>query len=746
MATTTQLPANIPEFPLPEESQSQEVPQQEDLGAWNERIEPELRDVLTKLVSRYVDEFRYARRMEIMQDFKARCFWRDLQHMSWNWDSECWDIGGPAGGGSSTELFDSAMLYTTNTYQGFGKAFLAIITQAVPNLRFEPEDVEEAADIETSKAAETLRKMIQHENDPVQLMTKAAYFGWTCGRMHGWTRWEVNKRTKQPQVMQSVLGTLEVKVPIIYEEMCDYPYLIYSQDLHLSTVRSKVRARQFKDDYWKKIKGGSIGNGQDTYERTARISIMQGSTLITSGGDTYGSLVTTQRAWMRPTVFMDDCVTEEYRGKLEGLFPDGCYVEVDGGTYTGSRNANMDNEWTVRNIMEGDGAFRNGVGTCLISVQERSNDTINTFQDTVEKTQAATHLDDKLFDIDARRRQGSTPGQVYGVDMAALEAGDSLANHVYVEPPCEISPSIQAYQKEMMTDIPQSLTGLSSILWGADQGGDKSGKALSVQQSAAMGLIGLPFRVMKEFYAGMMEQAIRCAAQNMSEDWSMGVPDSQGDMEILAVEIGSLRGKVRCYADKDESYPETWMSKRATYLQLLQMAEADPTLKTILSNPENLNMAKRLIGLDEMTIPDEASWRKQLVEINQLLELPPPPPVPQPPKQIPNPMVPSIMEAIPQPPLQLSSIPIDPVYDNNTAEFLTVTIWVNSEKGQAAKKAKPLGFQNVRFHGIEHQKAIMAAMPPPPPPAPAGHHEGPPKPGGAKPPAGPPAPGAPPPA
>jgi hypothetical protein len=551
--------------------------------------------------------------------------------------------------------------------------------------------------------------------------------------------------------MQSIYGAMEVKVPVIYEELCEYPYLQFSNEYHVSTVRDKVKKRAFKDpNYYKKIKGGSHGNGQDVYERTARISVKQGISFRSAGGDAYAHLVTTQRTWMRPTVFLEDEIEEQYRDQLMTLFVKGLYVEVDNGVYTGSRNATMDDEWTVENIMEGDGSFRNGKGTCLISLQERANDIINVTQDVYEKTQPASHWDDKVFDLDGMKRQRSMPGARYGINQGELQAGDSMSNHVFFEPAASVSADMLQYLKELMTDIPEFLTGISAILFGSDSGGDKSGKALSIQQAAAMGRIGLPFRVMKRFYAGMMEQAVRCGARNRKEDYVKGIPDQNGNIETVAVRVGDLDGNMRCFPSQDENYPESWTSKRATYMQLLQEGNTDPTMKAILANPENQNLAKRLIGLDELTIPDAASWDKQMVEIAYMLQEPPKPPQVA---QVPNPLQPQTIETIQIPPQ--STMPIDPDYDNHTAEFLTVTIWVNSKKGQTAKKDNPQGFMNVRLHGLLHKAEIMKAMaqqaaaqaPPPPPAHPGGatapHHGAPAA--GAQPPKGsaPPATGAP---
>lgn len=724
MATTPQLNDNLTEEQVDTTSSDStgDSTSGSNYGEWNENLPEQLRTCLVKLDEKFSDQFKYPRRLEVMKAWQARSFWREAQHLTWDWGGECWDTTGPAGwtgGGTPKGVTDSSVLYSTNIFQRFGKIFIAVITQAVPSLRFEPEDATEAADIETADKADDFRKYVQHENDPIKLMTKAAYLAWTDGRMHGWTRWEVDKRTGKPRETQDITGVLEVKVPVIYGEQCDYPYLQYSTEYHFSTVRAKVKSRGFdKKEYWKKIRGGSGGgNGQSEYERIARISIKQGISIKAAGGDAYGDLCTTRRSWIRSTAFLDDCIPDECLEQLEQIFPNGCYLETDNGVYTGSRDANMDDEWTTENIMEGDGSNRNAQGTCLVSVQERANDLVNMTQDAFEKCQPRTHYDDKMFDVDAMRNQQSMPGAIDGVNTEEMQVGDSIAAHIAKEEAAKVDSSQLVYLKEIMADIPQQLTGLSDILFGSDTGGDKSGKALSIQQAAAMGIIGLPFRVMKRLYAGMMEQAVRCAAKNRKDDISIGIPDEYGQTQTISVRVGDLDGKVRCYPDSDENWPESPMQKRATYMTLMQEGNSDPIMKAILANPKNQNMAKRLIGLQELELPDSDAWNKQMVEINLMLEEPPTPPQPQPPQQVPNPLVPQVMETVQPPPTPpQSSIPIDPIYDNHAAEFLTVSIFLNSAKGQKLKRINPVGIANIKLHGMAHKEALMAQMPPPAPP------------------------------
>lgn len=705
-------PAVMDQAPLaPDEvrDQGNDAPKDpdENLGEWNERLDKDLISCIKTLVQEYCDEFRYPRRLEVMAAWRSRMFYREVQHIAWNWESETWEALGPLGTkeGTEAEKTDSAVLYSTNIYQGFADSYIAIMTQNVPGIRWEPEDPDDEADIAIADAAEPMRKIIQHENDPVKLLTRAAYLSWTDGRIHGWTRADKDKRTRKMRECQSIEGAMEVKVPILADNQDEFLYLQFSKEYRVETVRAKVKERDFEEkDYWKKITGGQTGNGQDIYERTARISAKQGISMRSAGGDAYAQLVTTQRTWLRPEAFNSDKVSQEYRERLEKIFPNGCNVEFDNGVYTGSRNANMDDEWTVENIMEGDGQFRNGKGTCLLSVQERSNDIINAAQDIYEKTLPASHWDQKMYDVDGMRRQPSTPGARYPVSLENLQVGDTLSAHVFFEPAATVSADMLQYLKELMVEIPQFLTGISAILFGQDQMGDKSGKALSIQQNMAMGRIGLPWNVLKRFYTNMMLQAVRLAKRLRGDTGAkLSTRDEQGNRTTLEVDGADLSGgELLAYPDNDQGFPESWTAKRATYMGLLQEGNTDPIMRQTLTLPRNQELGKKLIGLTELQIPGADSWQKQMEEIGRLLQESP---VKQTlPQAVPDQQTGTMQMA--QQEILVPSIPIDATWDDNQAEFLTIKEWINGPEGRKAKKENKPGFDNVKLHGELHKMAM----------------------------------------
>jgi hypothetical protein len=136
-----------------------------------------------------------------------------------------------------------------------------------------------------------------------------------------------------------------------------------------------------------------------------------------------------------------------------------------------------------------------------------------------------------------------------------------------------------------------------------------------------------------------------------------------------------------------------------------------------LQQPDNQAFAKNLLGLEDLVIPGADSRDKQLVEINELLAATPIPDIQgfaaaMQQWQGAAPQAQATGQQAPPPPtqqqFQSSSISVDADFDMHAVEFAEVQTFVNSPDGQKAKAQNPLGFANVRLHGLEHKKAMDA--------------------------------------
>src|SRR5579864_414234 len=120
------------------------------------------------------------------------------------------------------------------------------------------------------------------------------------------------------------------------------------------------------------------------------------------------------------------------------------------------------------------------------------------------------------------------------------------------------------------------------------------------------------------------------------------------------------------------------------------MANPDPRLQAVLGDPSNLGLLKRLIGLDELVIPDEESRTKQYREIAQLLQEQPV----------------ARADSGTGAEQMLPSIVPDEFADDHAVELDACKRWFSSDAGQIAKIEAPAGYANVRAHAQMHEQFL----------------------------------------
>jgi hypothetical protein len=173
-----------------------------------------------------------------------------------------------------------------------------------------------------------------------------------------------------------------------------------------------------------------------------------------------------------------------------------------------------------------------------------------------------------------------------------------------------------------------------------------------------------------------------------------------------------LKGNLFSYPETEEQYPTLWSEQRGVLMQL--MANPDPRLQAVLSDPANLGLLKRLIGLDELVIPDEESRAKQYREISQLLQEQPirvsgtgSQPVAGGNAPVAQASAGAPLDSTGAAEKLLPSIMPDEFTDNHAIELDACKRWFSSDAGQAAKIASPAGYANVRAHAQMHQQFLL---------------------------------------
>ncbi|MFY9732645.1 MAG: hypothetical protein WAK24_18710, partial [Candidatus Acidiferrales bacterium] len=417
---------------------------------------------------------------------------------------------------------------------------------------------------------------------------------------------ETRLRVPNGQEVITIVGGLELKTPPWAGEMHEYPYLQWNMEVHQARLRAAYPHAADKI-------GAPVATGSQEYERLARLAQSQGGPL-TEGGDFNINLITFQRTWLRPWAFfaLDD---KSLRDELLQLFPDGAYVAFAGDTYCESRNENMDDHWRVLHALPGDGSSgRPALGDALISVQERFNTLSNLQIETYEYGIPPIYADSEVLDFDALQNQTAEPGAHY---PARSKPGQSLAAGFFQPAPAEVPPDLAEHAANLMGPVAQFLTGAFPALFGGAMANNDTAAGYAMARDQAMGRIGLVWRRMKFFHADVMLLAVDCFRRNRPNDVEVTLLGAGAAFESKWIRLADLKGNLFSYPETDEQYPTLWSQQRGVLLQLL--GSPDPAMQAVLSHPENLALVKRLIGLEELVIPDEESRTKQYREIAQLV-------------------------------------------------------------------------------------------------------------------------------
>ncbi|HKQ86251.1 MAG TPA: hypothetical protein VJS43_05695 [Candidatus Acidoferrales bacterium] len=485
---------------------------------------------------------------------------------------------------------------------------------------------------------------------------------------------ETRLRVPNGQEVITIVGGLELKTPPWANEMHEYPYLQWNMEVHLARLRAAYPHAAEKI-------GAPVASGAQEYERLARLAQSQGGPL-TEGGDFNTNLITFQRTWLRPWAFfaLDD---KELRDELLTLFPDGAYVAFAGDVYCESRNEGMDDHWRVLHALPGDGSSgRPALGDSLISVQERFNTLSNLQMETYEYGIPPIYADSEVLDFDSLQNQTAEPGSHY---PARAKPGQSLAAGFFQPAAAEVPPDLAEHAANLMGPIAQFLTGAFPALFGGAMSNNDTASGYAMARDQAMGRIGLVWRRMKFFHADLMLLAVDCFRKNRPNDVEVTLLGAGAAFESQWIRLADLKGNLFSYPETDEQYPTLWSQQRAVLLQLL--GSPDPQIQGVLAHPENMALVKRLIGLEELVVPDEEVRAKQYREIAQLVA-----------------EVPVIrrddgtgIEVM------LPSILPDEFADNHAVELEICMRWFSSDAGQVAKIEAPAGYANVKAHAMFHR-------------------------------------------
>ena len=493
------------------------------------------------------------------------------------------------------------------------------------------------------------------------------------------------------RICTEAYGGLYVKIGNYVKKQKDLPYLIYQREEDYSMVVEKYEHLHKNSALLKAMKSGNAG-GYSQYEQWGRLSPQY-------QGEYPLNVVTINSAWIRPGRFnvLND---QNDIDKLKKLYPDGVKVVFVNEEFAEACNEALDDCWTLTENPMADYLHFDPLGQSLVSVQEITNDLISLILQTIEHGIGQTFADPGVLNFNAYEQTEALPG---GMFPATPKSGKSLNDGFFELRTATLSQEVMPFSQQIQT-FGQVVTGaLPSLFGGQLEGaGGETASGYSMSRAQALQRLQNTWKLFTTTWKTLFGKVIPAFIQEVQDDERDVQMNDDGNFINVLIRKADLEGKIgKVELEANENLPMTWTQRKDLLMNL--MTASNPKILEIINAPENLSILHEALGLVDFYVPGEDDIIKQYDEIKLLLNSTP---IPQPPP--PELIQQAAMAGMPPPPMQeVSSVPIDPDFDNNQIEFEIVRKWAISEAGREAKTSNADGYRNVLLHGKEHLQVIQ---------------------------------------
>jgi hypothetical protein len=598
----------------------------------------------------------YDRRRQVMRVARNKYYRRGFQHIYENRQTGMYvaAVAGEAvaAGGGMIECPQYVGDY--NIVRPTELVIESVLTQNPPGIDFRP-DTQVTEDLEAAKTAEVYREFFDRANDVKGLQLKLVQSFCESGLTLITVNTEANEQLwglnddgepKQNETAR-VWGALEARVlPLTANCLDEVDAVILYDDRTVNSLKQEY------PHISKKVKSMTSGLGEDAYARIARLGILQGTRRYAQVGDALTHLGVRANAYLRPCCFVDEKFDDAYqlagktddyeadkpednenedgkpftvRDKLNQLFPSGVHAVFVGKTFAEAWDESVDDGVVIGFPYEGDGMAREAIMDDAIVIQDFFNDIMNSLREAQDYGWPRTFIHAEDQEFDAIQDQKSEP---YAFSMKKARNGQPLENDFFREPDLVLPQSLSELSQYLAGPFLQFVLGTPPALFGASMEDQKTASGYAQAKNQAMGVKGIPWSSVQWMMARMYYLAALKASKNPDHAEQILVP-VKGQTQILKLER-LTKGKFGAYPDEDSSFPETTSAKRDLLQQLLTIAGTNPTIGAqILGDTYNWETIFQTYGFKELQIMEAECAKKQMREIEELLQGQPLPPTPQ---------------------------------------------------------------------------------------------------------------------
>lgn len=494
------------------------------------------------------------------------------------------------------------------------------------------------------------------------------------------------KRQSKARQCIKIFGTLNCKVPNYAKCQDEMPYIRFSEELHYSILIDEYCKKN--PDLAKKIRNEkSSGSNEDPYERWARISPQY-------LGEYPLNTPTVDKWWFRPCAF-EGLADEKQIKLLKNKFPDGVKVCQINSEIAKACNENLDDHWTIAYNPLADYIHSEPLGETLVSPQEITTELLSLTLQSIEHGIPQTFFDPDALDAEAYKNSEATPGMM--IQTKPL-GGKNISDKFYTTKTASLGPEVQPFN-EYIQNAAQMVSGAMPSIWGGAQpNSSRTASQYSMSRAQSLQRLQNPWKILSYWWKNVWGKVIPAFIKDMATDEHYVTKDAQGNFLNVFIRKSELEGKIGSVElETSEQLPINWSQKKDLIMSLLN--SQNPLVQQAITAPENLELIKEVIGMEDFVLPGADQRELQFEEIRNLLNSNPMV-VP-----MPNPTGPA-MQPVPQ---QQPSIGINEFDDDNVHAGICVD-WLVSEVGRLAKIENPKGYLNVLMHWRLHNQRIQQAQ------------------------------------
>lgn len=420
-------------------------------------------------------------------------------------------------------------------------------------------------------------------------------------------------------VLEGVYDGMHVNADPDAQSLIETSLLDLAEEVSLGWLR-----QTFKDSWGKVGEGETSAASNELMERQYRSMLTTPTNYSAWRNYSSQDKPTYHRTWLQPMAF-NELPSKAQADKFIKLFPKGVMLAWVGNRVLQLRQAKLTDEWSWCGTMTGFGLFPGPAMNPAVSVQKRINNLYNLIDEYFDRLACGILLaNEGIIDTKAMNGKSLLPGVLNGITFKRSVPPNIGMESAIFQVKTEIEAAIFTHVEMLKHDM-ELLVGSPPQLYGGQGDPHIETKGGQQQQlSTAMGKLGLDWNYIREEHAEAAENAVRCAAKNMTEDWFDVVTDENQGFRNEYVHLDEMKGSVRAVPEADQGFPMTYAEQKAWWEDVIQNGN-NQLVQWLMQEPKNIDTAVRFIGVPGLIAPGGAMRAKMLYVIDQLIHSGPQP-------------------------------------------------------------------------------------------------------------------------